>query len=141
MFYHLFVDLADRWAMLNVFRYITFRTLGAAITAFWMGVLPASFATLIGAALRRWIGPNMFVYILGRAFLGTVASMFAAGLLAQWSGHQLLAAIDPGLALVGRWLMAWGDGFMTGMMAAIAVAFKPHWLATWSDRLYLRKSG
>ena len=109
--------------------------------AFWMGVLPASFATLIGAALRRWIGPNMFVYILGRAFLGTVASMFAAGLLAQWSGHQLLAAIDPGLALVGRWLMAWGDGFMTGMMAAIAVAFKPHWLATWSDRLYLRKSG
>ncbi|MCB0220455.1 MAG: phospho-N-acetylmuramoyl-pentapeptide-transferase [Chrysiogenetes bacterium] len=39
MFYHLFVDLADRWAMLNVFRYITFRTLGAAITAFWMGVL------------------------------------------------------------------------------------------------------
>lgn len=39
MFYHLFVDLADQWAMLNVFRYITFRTLGAAITAFWMGVL------------------------------------------------------------------------------------------------------
>jgi uncharacterized membrane protein len=36
-------------------------------------------------------------------------------------------------------LMAWGDGFMTGMMAAIFVAFRPQWLATWSDRLYLKK--
>ena len=39
--------------------------------------------------------------------------------------------------MVARWLIAWGDAFMTGMMAAICVAFKPHWLATWSDRLYV----
>jgi len=108
--------------------------------AFWMGVLPATFATLIGAALRRLLWHNPFVYILGRAFLGTVISVFAAGVLAQWSGHQLLATVEPGLALVGRWLMAWGDGFMTGMFAAIGVAFKPHWLATWSDRIYLKKA-
>jgi uncharacterized membrane protein len=35
--------------------------------------------------------------------------------------------------------MAWGDAFVTGMLTAIFVAFKPAWLATWSDRLYLRK--
>jgi len=107
--------------------------------AFWMGVLPATLSTLIGVTLRRLAGHHPFIYILGRAFLGTVASVFAAGVLAQWSGHQLLATVEPGLALVGRWLMAWGDGIMAGMIAAISVAFKPHWLATWSDRLYLQK--
>ena len=49
-----------------------------------------------------------------------------------------LQHVGQGLSLVARWLMAWGDGFMTGMMAAIFVAFRPQWLATWSDRLYLK---
>ena len=33
--------------------------------------------------------------------------------------------------------MAWGDGTLTGMVCAVFVAFKPEWLATWSDTLYL----
>ena len=39
--------------------------------------------------------------------------------------------------MVASWLIAWGDAFMTSMMAAICVAFRPQWLATWSDRLYV----
>jgi uncharacterized membrane protein len=35
--------------------------------------------------------------------------------------------------------MAWGDAFLTGMLTAIFVAFKPQWLLTWSDAHYLRK--
>lgn len=35
--------------------------------------------------------------------------------------------------------MSWGDGFVTGMLTAIFVAFRPQWLATWSDPLYLSK--
>ena len=30
-------------------------------------------------------------------------------------------------------------GFVTGMLAAIFVAFRPEWLATWSDQLYLKR--
>ena len=33
--------------------------------------------------------------------------------------------------------MAWGEAFATGMLVAIFVAFKPEWLATWSDARYL----
>lgn len=102
----------------------------------WQGLMPATLALGLGAAVRRWIGPHLFVYVLGRAFLGTVACVFVSGVLAQWTGHAL-PAVDPGLSLVARWLMAWGDGFVTGMVAAIFVAFRPHWLATWSDTLYL----
>lgn len=105
--------------------------------ALWQGVVPATLAMMAGALLRRWTGTHPFVYILGRGFAGTALCTFAAGSLAQLAGHELVH-VGGGLSLVARWLMAWGDGFMTGMMAAIFVAFRPQWLATWSDTLYLK---
>jgi len=99
-------------------------------------VTPATLALLLGALVRRFLGTHLFVYVLGRAFLGTVLCLFASGALSQWSGHQLPGVGDE-LSLVARWLMAWGDAFVTGMLTAIFVAFKPQWLATWSDPLYL----
>ena len=103
----------------------------------WQGLLPATFALLLGAALRRWVTHHPFVYVLGRGFLGSVLCIFAASLLAQWTGHDL-PNVSSGLSVIAFWLMAWGDAFITGMMCAIFVAFKPHWLATWSDNLYLK---
>ncbi|NCS62420.1 MAG: hypothetical protein GW790_13370, partial [Rhodoferax sp.] len=79
-----------------------------------------------------------FVYVLGRAFIGTAVCVFVAGLLAQFTGHSM-PGIDDDLSLVAHWLVAWGDAFMTGLFTSILVAFKPEWLATWSDRLYLKK--
>ncbi|MDR3369466.1 hypothetical protein [Rhodoferax sp.] len=104
----------------------------------WLGVVPATLALGMGLAVRRWIGPHLFVYILGRAFLGTAVCGFVAGVLAQFSGHSM-PGIDNSLSLVAHWLAAWGDAFLTGLFTAIMVAFKPEWLATWSDRLYLTK--
>lgn len=107
--------------------------------AVWLGIVPVTLSFGLGMALRRWAWKNLFVYILGRAFLSTAVCMFAAGALAQWTGHTLASSVDPDLAMVARWLIAWGDAFLTGMMAAICVAFRPHWLATWSDRLYIER--
>ena len=107
-------------------------------TIAWQGVVPASLALALGAVIRRLIGTQPFVYVLGRAFLGTAVCLFLANVLGQWSGHSL-PGVEGDLSLVARWLMAWGDAFVTGMLTAIFVAFKPEWLATWSDRLYLRK--
>lgn len=90
-----------------------------------------------GALLRRWGGTHPFVFILGRAFAGTTLCAFSAASLSQLAGYEL-AQVETGLALVARWLMAWGDGVMTGMLAVIFVAFRPQWLATWSDSLYLK---
>ena len=104
----------------------------------WLGLVPATLALTMGAAVRRWIGLHLFVYVLGRAFIGTAVCVFVAGLLAQFTGHSM-PGIDDDLSLVARWLVAWGDAFMTGLLVSIMVAFKPEWLATWSDRLYLKK--
>lgn len=103
----------------------------------WIGLVPATLALGIGAVLRRWLPPNPFVYTLGRGFLGTAAAMFLAGMVREF-GYRLAGGVALEQALVARWLMAWGDAFLTGMFTAIFVAFVPGWLATWSDERYLK---
>lgn len=103
----------------------------------WIGLAPATLALAIGSLLRRWLPPNPFVYTLGRGFLGTAAAVFLSGVLMELL-HRLAGGPALEQALVARWLMAWGDAFLTGMFAAIFVAFAPHWLATWSDGRYLK---
>ncbi len=105
--------------------------------AVWQGLVPATLALGLGALLRRFLPHHPMVYVLGRGFLGAVLCLFAAGVLSQWTGHAL-PGVDPNLGLVARWLMAWGDAFVTGMLCAIFVAFRPQWLLTWSDARYLR---
>ena len=103
----------------------------------WVGVMPATLAVAVGAALRRWLPPNPFVYTLGRGFFGTALAMFLSGGLYEWLYH-LMGGVALHEALVARWLMAWGDAFLTGLLVAVFVAFAPQWLATWSDERYLK---
>ena len=107
-------------------------------SAVWQGVVPGTLGLLLGALIRRAVGEQLFVYVLGRAFFGTILCVFAAGVLAQWASKPL-PGVGADLSLIARWLMAWGDGMVTGMTCAVFVAFKPDWLATWSDKLYLRQ--
>ena len=104
----------------------------------WHGIVPATFALLWGGALRRWLGTRIFIYIFGRGFVGTVICLFAASLLSSAFGHTL-PNVNEGISTIARWLMAWGDAVVTGMLCAVFVAYKPEWLATWSDDLYIYK--
>jgi uncharacterized membrane protein len=102
----------------------------------WLGLAPATLALLLGRLLQRWLSFSPFVYTLGRGFLGTALAVFGSGVLQELAQRWLVGASLHD-ALVARWLMAWGDAFLTGMFSAIFVAFAPQWLATWSDRRYL----
>lgn len=105
--------------------------------AVWLGLVPATLLLAFGALLRRWLPPNPFIYTLGRAFFGTAVALTLAGVAAA-----LIDGAPSGIALedllLARGLAAFGDAFITGMFAAIFVAYRPQWLATWADRLYLR---
>lgn len=103
----------------------------------WIGLAPATITLAIGQILRRWLPPNPFVYTLGRGFLGTAVAVFLSGVLLEML-HRVVGGEVQEQVLVARWLMAWGDAFLTGMFTAIFVAFAPQWLATWSDARYLR---
>lgn len=102
----------------------------------WLGLVPITLALGLGAALRRWLPKHLFVYILGRGFFGTAVAVTLAGAMSV-----ALHGVPPGLAaedvVLARGLAASGDAFITGMLVAIFVAFRPHWLATYADRIYL----
>jgi uncharacterized membrane protein len=104
----------------------------------WLGIVPATLAMGLGAVVRRWLPHHLFVYILGRGFFASLLAFAAAG----WAQMALQGA-DAGVPVadlaLGRWLAAWGDAFLTGMVVATFVALRPGWLATYSDRLYLPK--
>jgi uncharacterized membrane protein len=103
----------------------------------WIGLVPATLAMGLGALLRRWLPPNLFIYTLGRGFLVTAVAVFVSGVVME-ALYRLAGGVALEQALVARWLMAWGDAFLTGMGAAVGVAFAPQWLATWSDERYLK---
>lgn len=102
----------------------------------WLGVVPGTLALAGGLCVRRWLPRHLFVYILGRGFGVTWLAAAAAGALSA-ALHDAPAGLAESELLVARWLAASGEAFLTGMLAAIFVAFRPHWLATYSDRRYL----
>jgi uncharacterized membrane protein len=104
----------------------------------WNGVLPATLALAFGLATRRWLPHHLFVFILGRGFIVSALAIAAAGALSVW-WQPLPPGTELEGLLLGHWLMAWGEAFVTGMFTAIFVAFKPEWLASWSDRRYLHR--
>jgi uncharacterized membrane protein len=102
----------------------------------WLGIAPASLAMVLGAAVRRWLPNHLMVYILGRGFFATAIAGTLAGSLAAWQ-QAAPAGLDTGDVMLARWLVAWGDAVLTGMLVAIFVAFRPQWLATYADRIWL----
>jgi uncharacterized membrane protein len=103
---------------------------------FWMDLLPATLALGMGLMLRRWAPKHLFVYILGRAFIITALAITFTGVLG-WLAGRVPATIEVSDWVLGHWLLGWGEAFTTGMLVAIFVAFKPHWLLTYSDERYL----
>ncbi|MBK6471686.1 MAG: hypothetical protein IPF94_13465 [Betaproteobacteria bacterium] len=103
----------------------------------WLGVVPITLAMGIGAAVRRWLPHHLFVYILGRGFFATGLALGVAGAISV-----ALNGVPYGLnaddVMLARMLAASGDAFITGMFVAIFVAFRPQWLATYADRIYLK---
>lgn len=102
----------------------------------WLGLAPSTIAFALGAAIRRWLPNHLFVYILGRGFFASALANMAAGIAAA-----ALQGPPPGTSaddlMLARGLVAWGDAFIAGMLVAIFVAFRPRWLATYADRIYL----
>jgi uncharacterized membrane protein len=102
----------------------------------WFGFVPATLALGLGALVRRWLPRHLMVYILGRGFLATAAADALAG-AASALLHAVPAGLSAGDLMIARLLAAFGDAWICGMLVAIFVAFRPQWLATYTDRLYL----
>jgi phospho-N-acetylmuramoyl-pentapeptide-transferase len=82
MLYHLLFPMADRWAVFNVFRYITFRSAGAVLTAMLLSLLlgPAFVRALrrlsVGQNIRE-LGPKAHQVKAGTPTMGGLLILFA----------------------------------------------------------------
>jgi len=110
---------------------------GALHRVVWLGLMPATLALGLGALVRHALPRHLFVYILGRGFFATAIALAASGALAAWL-FGVPATVPLADVMLARVLAAFGDAFITGMLAAIFVAFRPQWLATYADHLYLK---
>jgi uncharacterized membrane protein len=102
----------------------------------WLGIVPATLALGIGAAMRRLLPQHPFVYILARRFLGTLLDCAAAGWMSQ-ALRDAPSATTPSELARAQPLAAFGEATLTGMLTANLVVLHPQWLATQSDRLCL----
>jgi len=81
MFYHLLYPLHERFALFNVFRYITFRTAGAVVTAILLALIlgPRFIATLrnlsVGQNIRE-VGPHSHQVKAGTPTMGGLLILF-----------------------------------------------------------------
>ena len=93
--------------------------------AVWLGLVPATLAVLVGAAMRRWLPRHLFVYILGRGFFATAMAVAGAGALAA-----LLYGVPENLSL--------DDVLLARGLAAVALPALVFWPSATPARLDAR---
>lgn len=102
----------------------------------WSGVLPATLMLVLGHGVRKAFAPNPVAYLLGRAFFAPMVALGLCSLLAAWLGQGFQAPLAS-LQRVAMGLLAMGEASWSCALVSLLVAYRPQWVATWSETLYL----
>ncbi len=106
-----------------------------------LGVTPVLVTWLALHASRRYLPPNPFVYIFVCAFFGAAVAMLVAvaanSVLLLGSAQISFSDLREGyLAILP--LMMFPEAFINGLIVTGLVVFKPAWIASFDDDLYLK---
>lgn len=91
---------------------------------------------------RRFLPPNLFIYIFTNGFIAAALGTLCTGGLVILTLSASKTFADVALwdtAFKVFFLIAWGEAFLTGILTAIFVALTPSMLATFEDARYLKK--
>ena len=102
----------------------------------WTGIVPATLVLALGHLVRRAFGPNPVAYMLGRAFFVPMIALGGCGMLAAALGQAFAGPMGE-LQRIAIVLLAMGEASWSCALVSLLVAYRPQWLATWSDPLYL----
>jgi len=104
------------------------------------GAVPVFFVNWLHGVVQRRLPHNYFVYFFVTVFFGSMLAFNLAGAarLALLAGAGAL----PAAQLAEEWLvflplMSFGEPFLNGIVLAMAVVYRPRWVASFDDRLYL----
>lgn len=103
--------------------------------------LPIASMQAVVQATRRTLPRNIFVFNLGVGMFGVFIAAASAVLLQALVVMALSppeAAARSAEALPFALLLMWGEGLTSGLIVAILTAYRPQWIASFDDRLYLQ---
>lgn len=116
-----------------------------------LGIAPAWLIWLITRSCRRWLPPNLFVFLLGAAFLGLFVAyalpLLAAAAIGAWALAGTPGPADQVQALADYWalmlpyalLLATGEAWLEGMLTTLLVVFAPGTVRLFDERHYLKR--
>ncbi len=113
---------------------------GFALNALVSGVLPISLTLLLLILIRRFLPKQFFVYVLVNGFLTAGLVGVTMGYMAAWllagSGAYTMAELSH-TVLPFFPLMFLPEAMLNGWIMVIMVAFRPHWVYSFSDIEYI----
>ena len=106
-----------------------------------LGGVPVAVSHAVLRAVERWLPPNYFIYVFAAAYGGAAVAVLGAVLTViavLWLGgvYGLAPLADKYFPLVV--LLMVPEAFITGIVIALLVAFRPHWVSTFDDNRYLK---
>ena len=104
-----------------------------------LAVLPAYCGDALMRATERFLPRHMFVYLLGNGFFGTMAMLAILNTLSLGVYYAMTATKPPGIDIVAyTLLLSWGESFLTGFLLTMFTVYRPEWVLTFDDNVYLR---
>jgi uncharacterized membrane protein len=107
-----------------------------------MAIVPALFTAWFHEFVHSRLPHNYFIYFFVTVFVGSALAFNLAGLarlaVLAASGTLEAAHVGPEYFAVLP-LMSFGEATVNGMVMAMAVVYRPRWVMSFDDRLYLRK--
>lgn len=107
-----------------------------------MAIVPALATAKLHELVHARLPHNYFIYFFVTAFVGAalaynLAGLARLGVLAS-SGALAAAHVGPEYFAVLP-LMSFGEAVANGMVMAMAVVYRPKWVMSFDDRLYLKR--
>jgi len=127
-------------AVLNVVGVAAWSSFGADLLC--VVIVPAVVTAQLHQLVHARLPHNYFIYFFVTVFVGAALAYNLAGLtrvaLLAASGSLDAAHVGPEYFAVLP-LMSFGEAFVNGMVMAMAVVYRPKWVMSFDDRLYLGK--
>jgi len=105
-------------------------------------IVPAVVTAQVHQLVHARLPHNYFIYFFVTVFVGAAVAYNLAGLarvgLLAASGSLDAAHVGPEYFAVLP-LMSFGEAFLNGMVMAMMVVYRPRWVMSFDDRLYLKK--
>ncbi|HJV54031.1 MAG TPA: energy-coupling factor ABC transporter permease [Noviherbaspirillum sp.] len=104
-----------------------------------LAILPAYCGETVMRLTQKYFPHHIFVYLLGNGFFGAMAMLATIGVLSLGANELWVVHGPVGFDTVAYMLLlAWGESFLTGFLLTIFTVYRPEWVLTFDDDVYLR---